>query len=412
MSSVGWIDFSRAHHNRVMSLLDMFRDEGVVDELGVGTIRDSLSDLLFPGTSTIQTRAKYFLIVPWIFQDIERRGRITSFLSELEESEIDITKVLRSTSKTAGIIGATLPNANPKRKPSSIYWNGLRTYGILHFKGSIVDYANHLKHHQKKLKNQRIQLIESDGNVPGDDRDANHLYQLHLWYQIPKPPEDWKTNLSIALSEEEARFLKERIVRSCPESLWACILNYYSDEAKSFAGIIDFLTITNLPVHLKEQVRLAVDFNTIMKGVLIRYNLLIQRNRENGRLDEIEPLWQDYWSEIQGHNWHQWATERLWHYCPYTQYPTKQFVERWIELVRAKTFDSASAEQLIKKRELDLKGISRARLQDRSIAQRQDAFSGIGVREDGSVEYLTYRWGTVRTFLNDIQNGLANNAAA
>jgi hypothetical protein len=29
--------------------------------LGIASIRDRFSDILFPGTSTIQTRAKYFL---------------------------------------------------------------------------------------------------------------------------------------------------------------------------------------------------------------------------------------------------------------------------------------------------------------------------------------------------------------
>ena len=36
-----------------------------LDELGIGLIRDGFSDLFFPGTSTIQTRAKYFFIVPY-----------------------------------------------------------------------------------------------------------------------------------------------------------------------------------------------------------------------------------------------------------------------------------------------------------------------------------------------------------
>src|SRR6478735_8889409 len=144
MNQLGWIDFSRTHHDKVMMVMDMFKEQGVIDELGLGTIRDSLSDLLFPGTSTIQTRAKYFLLIPWIFQDIESRGRSNYFLSDLEELEIQLIKVLRSKENTGGIIGATLFNANPKRKPSSIYWSGLRTYDILNFKGSISDYSNHI----------------------------------------------------------------------------------------------------------------------------------------------------------------------------------------------------------------------------------------------------------------------------
>lgn len=46
----------------------MQNEPGTLDELGIGSIRDTFSDELFPGTSTIQTRARYFLFVPWIMQ--------------------------------------------------------------------------------------------------------------------------------------------------------------------------------------------------------------------------------------------------------------------------------------------------------------------------------------------------------
>lgn len=60
MATIGWIDFSKNDKDRVGSILDMLRPEGMVDELGMGIIRDALANELFPGISTIQTRAKYF----------------------------------------------------------------------------------------------------------------------------------------------------------------------------------------------------------------------------------------------------------------------------------------------------------------------------------------------------------------
>ena len=64
MAQIGWIDFSPDHRDRVAAVLDMLKPEGVVDELGIGSIRDAFADQMFPGISTIQTRAKYFFIVP------------------------------------------------------------------------------------------------------------------------------------------------------------------------------------------------------------------------------------------------------------------------------------------------------------------------------------------------------------
>ena len=56
-SSVSWLDHSEADQQRVRDLLQMFTDKATVDDLGFGTIRDAISNQLFPGTSVIQTRA-------------------------------------------------------------------------------------------------------------------------------------------------------------------------------------------------------------------------------------------------------------------------------------------------------------------------------------------------------------------
>lgn len=413
MAAIGWIDFSPTHQNKVMLVMDLFKEQGVIDELGLGTIRDSLSDLLFPGTSTIQTKAKYFLLIPWILQEIESKGRLDRFYTDLEDLEVFFVKALRKNSpgSNSGVIGRTLDNANPKRKPSSIYWNGLRTYGILKFKGSISDYVNHLKYYNKQKQKELKQLADNDGNVPGDDRDSNHLYKQQLWAQLPKPTADWKENLTIDLSEEEARFLKERIIMSNPDSLWSFALKHAAETAKSFSGIEDFLALKSLPENLKELIKLSVDFNIIMQGALIRYNYLIQSLREDGRKEELGQVWNAYWERMKKFDWGNWSTDKLWDYSPYTNPKTKRFVESWIAIAKAVNFDQNAATELITEREFHLKGIRRARLRNKAIAQKQVNNTGISIVR-GEVNYLTYRWGIVKTFLNDIQNGLANNVTA
>lgn len=64
MSSLGWVDFSSEDRTRVQEVLALLKQPGTLDELGIGQVRDAFSDLLFPGFSTIQTRARYFLAVP------------------------------------------------------------------------------------------------------------------------------------------------------------------------------------------------------------------------------------------------------------------------------------------------------------------------------------------------------------
>ena len=97
MAGLGWIDFSPEHRNKVATVLDLLRPEGRVDELGIGVIRNALSDILFPGTSTIQTRAKYFLIIPRIFKEFQTKfenkktkPKLKDFLRERENQIIGV----------------------------------------------------------------------------------------------------------------------------------------------------------------------------------------------------------------------------------------------------------------------------------------------------------------------------------
>ena len=54
-----------------MELVSALNEPGTLDELGIDTIRDTIADTLFPGTNTIQTRARYFLFIPWILKMVE-----------------------------------------------------------------------------------------------------------------------------------------------------------------------------------------------------------------------------------------------------------------------------------------------------------------------------------------------------
>src|SRR5688572_30964597 len=122
MASIGWIDFSANDRNRVGSVLDLLRPEGMVDELGMGTIRDAMANQLFPGISTIQTRAKYFFIIPYILYEFQQlltkkqaKGKVSS--KYLEQREYEIMWQLGdyyNHQDNFGVIGVT------RRKPQKI----------------------------------------------------------------------------------------------------------------------------------------------------------------------------------------------------------------------------------------------------------------------------------------------------
>src|SRR5690606_1152084 len=73
-ATLAWLDHDRSERDRLNRILSLFQERDTRDELGIGTIRDLLADTLFPGTSTIQTRLRYMLFVPWIYTELEEEG--------------------------------------------------------------------------------------------------------------------------------------------------------------------------------------------------------------------------------------------------------------------------------------------------------------------------------------------------
>lgn len=132
MGQLGWIDFSPTQRAKTMTVLDLLSESGTVDELGVGIIRDALADLIFPGFSTIQTRAKYFLLIPYIIHDFEKeraRGSKPNFSSYLNKQEnIIMDDLTEKYPQEKGIIGSRIAELRLKysrielaRRPFSVY---------------------------------------------------------------------------------------------------------------------------------------------------------------------------------------------------------------------------------------------------------------------------------------------------
>ena len=72
MSAFVWLDYSERERRKMLDVVDLFREHDTRDELGVGSVRDAFADMLFPGTSTIMTRARHCLLVAWTYQRLER----------------------------------------------------------------------------------------------------------------------------------------------------------------------------------------------------------------------------------------------------------------------------------------------------------------------------------------------------
>ena len=201
---LGWIDFSKNERDKVLGVLDSLTEQGTLDELGIAPIRDGFADLFFPGTSTLQTRAIYFLLIPYACKDLER-GDVTNpseAYTKLYAIERETAEILhKNNSNEFGIIGGGYSGKRDwiKRPPSTLYWAGLRRYGIFGGEGSLSEYLKAicaLKRDKDTLK----KLGNRNDAEECDDKDAGAVQSIRF-FSVPTYHSNWKENLTIQLTK-------------------------------------------------------------------------------------------------------------------------------------------------------------------------------------------------------------------
>ncbi|WLD11912.1 DUF6361 family protein [Planctellipticum variicoloris] len=412
-SSIGWIDFSSEHREKVRTVLDLLGVPSVLDELGIGAIRDSFSDTLFPGILTIQTRAKYFLTIPRILRDYERlplktrhRSSLAEYLKERENQVMGALERNHRTRPERGIIGVDFvgKKGEVQRKPSSVYWNGLRTFGLVTTSLSLKEFMRIFANPDSALHD----LIGSSDETKGDDPDAVDVGGPVV--HTAAYAEGWEESLTLHLSFDEANFLARQIETRVPESLLGQIL--MDDEIRNtFVELPDdwrfaeFCEGTPFLGRLTDELRrvlwAANDFWQLLKGAHIRYNVALQaRHGTEERRAEFEQRWEAWRSEMHGFSWDRWETDFLWQLAKRHRRQikpfTRLFVANWIAAVRSGTEAVSGLDRLVATQERLNKG-ARARLKDNS-SERVPKWIGI--------DALDYRYSQARTIIMDIDDGL------
>ena len=416
-SAIGWIDFSPEHREKVKSVIDLLSTPGVVDELGIGVIRDSFSDSLFPGLSTIQTRAKYFITVPRIFKDYERlpahhrrKRKLADFLKDHENPCMEAMVANHKDEPQGGIIGESFAEkqGEVQRKPSSVYWTGIRQFGLIQTKLSLQAFCRKFANPNQPLHD----MVQGSDKANGDDPDAAE--QSNETINGPPYDDDWIESLTIHLSHEEASFLSRQIEARVPLSLLGQILldpgirRQFLDlpfdwNFTTFADEAPFLG--SLPPDLQRIIAAARDFWQLMYGAHIRYNCLLQdRHGTIALREEFEALWDEWKAGLQIFPWSRWDTGLLWeltklHHSRVREY-TIQFVESWIDGVHDDAPTVALDELVARQERFNKK--SRARLQPTS---EERIGKWIGIND------LNYRLNVARTIINDIHIGVTSTEA-
>lgn len=398
---MGWVDFSKGDRDKVMSIINLLQEPGAVDELGIGPIRDGFANFFFPGTSTVQTRAKYYLIVPYVLQEAatgKYGNQVTEILRSIDKNERDCALSLYQRYKNnpiqARIIGARiLPHRWVARKPSDIYWNGIRTYHIFTQSAmSIADMVKlsvYIRTHEvgKKMGNR------SDRNKEGeqDDRDAGGVESLRFFDLPVGSYKNWRDNLDINLTHEEAVYLKNKIEASVPDTLLSWILHKHVDlEQFDSFGALTAAIKADVPEELSHMMELACRFNRLVYAARTRYNVILSRGMNQEACEEWNTLSKNMKHVTEIDIDELMAALRL---------NGNLHLKRFLEKLKAAFLagDEKIADEIIKSREIEIKITkSRAKLCHAEDFP-PDKWVGGG--------YLDYRYSSAKQIVLDIFDG-------
>jgi len=274
-SFIGWLDSDSVAQDRISELLRAFDEPGTLDSLGFGTIRDTLAEAIAPGVSTIQTRLRYFLFIPWICRHVEHEGWRAPFDHRLRHYEAKLIERLRHLGPNNGVIGYQ-SGRDLKRMPSSAYWAGLRAWGI----------RTPASNDDMSMRRYGALVEQRQRRRAGvDDRELSRSPQ-RLWAELPPPPAGFLAEpASMQLAAEEASWLLDKLqgsqqTQSSPLAVAAAFACGTADAAAASEWALPWHVPAQISgQHLKDQqrelLRHARCVSDVTYGPQVLYNLLL-----------------------------------------------------------------------------------------------------------------------------------------
>lgn len=403
-STLSWLQFDTEQARRSRELVRALEEPSTLDSIGIGTIRDGFADTLFPGTSTIHTRVRYFLLVPWAMQWVaQRRPRTRDQYDRwLRDAEVATIDALKAGDPTAyGIIGVNR-GKNVQTLPGVIYWSALAAWGIRVNAG---------------LSRSALRdLVLSDRKERRSDDSQAMGYVV--WDAMPEAPDGFpNAPLTTLPTPEEADYLLAKMASTqtttattAPEPTALAQLSRHPQYA-------DLPHVWNLPRDvlsgsLAEIVEMAWGFALVIQGARLRYlDLLFRRKAAAGHdLDRtaLDQLVADWFEEMQTEatRTKAWLTalpamfDLLRRHRVRIGMPLHKFVSAWSRAAVAdphEAFASRTLGDLITTREADLKRSAARLTNDSPLASWNGELLGS--------DRLDYRWSIASGHVRDCVAG-------
>ena len=399
-SAFGWLAVDEEAAEETRRLVSAFDDAGTLDSLGIGAVRDAIANQLFPGTSTLQTRARYFLFIPWLCQQLENtRTPSNTFAERLRGREAALINSLKKGNPpgTQGIIGVN-SGANTRQLPSTVYWSGLGAWGIRLRDVSLREYGRTLDEYYRHL----ARITRED---EADDPDRTR----GTWTRLPPIPSGFPFDpFDFQITPEESRFLETKIALAHHGSLLDRLVQRREPLLAPWPWQTDG---TDVSPELREILHHAEMFSQVIVGAQYLYcfylaadaHRLLHRPTEALAM-QMEEAHADWWAGVSD-DWgrvEEWIDQSRDFWDVVTRlgarvHAVRRFVDPWLRLVKSGvTADRSDPElrTLIERREATLKK-HLARLSNMRALENWTG-NEIGTNR------LDYRWGNAKRIITDI----------
>lgn len=328
------------------------------------------------------------MILPYLFAQAEnhRFKHRRDVLAYIHNEEFTLVKTLVKNSgpEAYGIVGSRNMEKMVKMKPSSIYWNGLRTVGILRYPNISLDEACEIVLRNERIKRE-VTLKTESADEAADDTDA--LAGKTVLFSPIVPDYDVQKDATIELTKKEAQYLYDHFLDS--PATCNSLTAYMLREKIRFPSFWE-IPYATVPSDISDAVHLAQEFAEFIYGAHLLYNI-IYADGCGIHDDEVEAIR----AEFEGYcdHYHPIHLEDVLAIskCPPM---TSQFLRAFDTALQEGDIDAAR--DLLIRRERLVK-------QNRAKLNNPKSY-----RFERPIHYykLDYRFGTASTIINDILTGL------
>ena len=290
---LGYIHSSKEEQARAMQVLKMTSESVALDELGIGRIRDAFADRMFPGISTLQKHTKYFSLMPQVYRRAteKRYNRLSEVKAEIVRLERIMTKNLYDGSTIKwGITGSDTigkgTGSYVKYDPAYIYNSGLQTFEILRS----PQIAELLYSASKAIHNTPKAQKSDDEDIADDSLDKAGLFQFCSFPQIDY---DFTKACSLDLTTADHDFITDHILKA--KACQGTLLRWLVDNPQTTLPVMfEHLRGCRLPKELADLQDLAQRFADFMYMVHVRYNYIYSSYQDEEMLEEFMQLLKAY----------------------------------------------------------------------------------------------------------------------